>query len=251
MAQTEAQGGERRARGTVLTLEIWHPNCWTLEVTDAAPANLLAHSVYNATDGHVKGHFTVYGDSTDDIDELIDAAADSRLTHSVVEMQRRYAHDYGGTAPGNATRELFVEYDPTDTISDALASRGFIQEAPVRIRDGTEYWSVFVDDVDRDELHERLEEVRESHDADITVTKISSQDTVGDDIVDRVGLLSERQRDIFELACEHGYYDWPRGITTRELADEADISKTTLLEHLRQAEAKLLDPAIEEATDSL
>lgn len=245
------QGDQQESRGALLTLEIWHPNCWTLEVTDKTPASLLAHTVYNVTDGRIKGYFTVYADSTEAIDQLVQAATESPLTHSVVDMERRYGFDHPTGALGNKTCELLVEYDPSNTISDALTSRGFIQEAPVRIQNGTEYWSVFVDDNGRDRLHERLEEVRESHDAEITVTKISSPNADMSEMRGRVSQLSERQREVFELACEHDYYAWPRGITTRELADEADLSKTTLLEHLRKAEAKLLDPAIDEVTESL
>ncbi|UHQ96262.1 helix-turn-helix domain-containing protein [Natrinema halophilum] len=246
-----AQAEEQQSGDALLTLEIWHPDCWTLEVTDEAPASLLAQTVFNAADGRVKGHFTVYGDSTEDIDRLVQTAAESRLTHSVTEMQNQYGVNQNRAPPGNATRELLVEYDPENTISDALASHGFIQEGPVRVQNGTEYWSVFVSDDDRDRLNERLDDIRDSHDAEITVTKIASQSSSGGNIIDRIALLSERQREIFELACRHDYYAWPREVTTRELADEAGVSKTTLLEHLRKAEAKLLDPAIDEATDSL
>lgn len=246
-----AQAKEQQSHEALLTLEVWHPDCWTLEVTETVPANLLAHTVFNATDGRVKGHFTAYADSTEDIDQLVEAASTSRLTDSVVEMQHRYSFDHPHRSLANATRELLVEYDPADTISDALVSHGFIQEGPVRIRDGTEYWSVFVDDDDRDRLHDRLEAIRESQDADITVVTISSRDTHTSKMRHRVGLLSKRQREIFELACEHNYYSWPREITTRELAEKADLSKTTLLEHLRKAEAKLLDPTIDEVTRSL
>ncbi|GCF16027.1 hypothetical protein Harman_39620 [Haloarcula mannanilytica] len=245
---TEEEDG---AQGALLTLKIWHPDDWTLEVTEETPANLLGHTVYNAADGRVKGHFTAYGDSAEDIDKIVEAASDSRLTHSVAEMQHRYDFGHPHRSLGNASRELLVEYDPEDTISDALVSHGFIQEGPVEIRDGWEYWAVFVDTVDRDYLSQQLDTVRDSHDAEITVTSISSRDSPTGTIRDRVALLSKRQREIFELAHEHGYYSWPREVTTRELADEAGISKTTLLEHLRKAEAKLLEPAINETKESL
>ncbi len=231
--------------GARLTLELWHPNCWTLEVTAESAAGLLAHTVYNATDGRIKGHFTVYGRSIDEVEALIDETRRSPLTESVVVMQRRSGYTYPGSPPGNATRELFVEYDPVNTISDALASRGFIQDAPVRVSRGTEYWSVFVNDTDRDRLHERLAELEEAKDAEITVTKITTQAATNRTEPVRLSLLSPRQREVFELACEHGYYSWPREVTTRELAEKANISKTTLLEHLRKSEAKLLNPAIE------
>ena len=54
--------------------------------------------------------------------------------------------------------------------------------------------------------------------------------------------LTPAQREVFELARERDYYQWPHGVSTRELADELDVSKTTMLEHLRKAEGKLLDP---------
>ncbi|WP_217493341.1 helix-turn-helix domain-containing protein [Haladaptatus sp. W1] len=55
-----------------------------------------------------------------------------------------------------------------------------------------------------------------------------------------LNLLSARQREIFDHARENGYYSWPREATSRGLAKDLDISKTTFLEHLRKAEAKIL-----------
>ncbi|MFC6824113.1 helix-turn-helix domain-containing protein [Halopelagius fulvigenes] len=223
-----------------LTLEIWHPNCWTLEVTEETPAGLLAHTVFNAANDRVKGHFTAYGDTTAAVDELVAAAEQSPLTHSVVEMQRR--HDFRGrTPPGNTSRELFVEYDPENSMSDVFIANDFVQSAPVRVFDGREYWSLFVDD-DREGVRRRLDAVREETNADITVTKITRADAGVDAATWRTDELSGRQREVFELARKRDYYDWPRGISARELAAELDISKTTLLEHLRKAEAKLLNP---------
>jgi len=232
------------ANGARLTLEIWHPDCWTLEVTEETPAKLLAHTVYSAADGRVKGHFTAYGTTDDGTEKLVEATHDSELTESVVVAEGRVPVR---SSPASSSRELFVEYDSTNTISDHLASEGFIQESPVRVQDGAEYWPVFVDDDDRDRLHERLDRVRERGNAEISVRRITSHDGFG--VADRIALLTVRQREVFELACDHGYYSWPRDVTTRELAELADISKTTLLEHLRTAESKLLDPAIEEVTD--
>jgi predicted DNA binding protein len=54
--------------------------------------------------------------------------------------------------------------------------------------------------------------------------------------------LSERQREVFELAQQEGYYTWPRETSASDLTEQVDVSKTTLLEHLRKAEAKLLGP---------
>ena len=233
---------DRNTTSARLTLEIWHPDCWTLEVTEEVEAGLIAHTVSSATDGRVKGHFTAYGESEAEVEALVDATERSSLTYSVSEMQRRYEFEHHGLTSGYTTKELFVEYDPHNTISDGLLNSGFIQDAPVRVRDGREYWSVFVEDADRSELHDRLDDIRERYDAEISVTKIYSHETRSRNVPRQIDPLSERQREIFELACDEGYYTWPRETTTRELADEAGIAKTTLLEHLRKAEAKLLNP---------
>jgi len=55
--------GELRP-GSHFTLSIWHPDCWTLDVTEDTDAGLLGHGVYHVEE-KVKGRFTVYGESED------------------------------------------------------------------------------------------------------------------------------------------------------------------------------------------
>jgi PAS domain S-box-containing protein len=52
--------------------------------------------------------------------------------------------------------------------------------------------------------------------------------------------LTERQREVLEVAHRHGYYEWPRDSTGEDVAESLDISVPTLTEHLRRAEAKLV-----------
>ncbi len=47
--------------------------------------------------------------------------------------------------------------------------------------------------------------------------------------------LSEPQREALMLAVQMGYYDIPRGCTTKELADELGISDQAVTERLRRA----------------
>lgn len=53
-------------------------------------------------------------------------------------------------------------------------------------------------------------------------------------------LLTPRQHEVLLLAYTNGYYDWPRGKTGEELADELDVTYATFSEHLRKAERKLV-----------
>lgn len=58
--------------------------------------------------------------------------------------------------------------------------------------------------------------------------------------VDRGGpVLSDRQREVFEVALREGYYEVPRETTQRELAERLGLATGTVGEHLQRIEAKL------------
>lgn len=54
------------------------------------------------------------------------------------------------------------------------------------------------------------------------------------------GLLTDRQLEVLRTAHEAGYYEWPRGTTGEEVAQELGISPSTFTEHIRAAERKLV-----------
>ena len=53
-------------------------------------------------------------------------------------------------------------------------------------------------------------------------------------------VLTEKQRKILSVAYTRGYYDVPRRVNSEELAKTLDIVKSTLVEHLRKAEKRLI-----------
>lgn len=63
------------------------------------------------------------------------------------------------------------------------------------------------------------------------------------DTVDVDG-LAPRQREAVTAAYELGYYDVPRAASSREVADRLGIDRSTLLEHLRKAEGRLVGRAV-------
>ncbi|ELZ76940.1 HTH DNA binding domain-containing protein [Haloferax larsenii JCM 13917] len=52
--------------------------------------------------------------------------------------------------------------------------------------------------------------------------------------------LTSRQREVLETAVERGYYDIPRQVSIETLAAELDCSPSTVSEHLRKVESKVL-----------
>lgn len=67
------------------------------------------------------------------------------------------------------------------------------------------------------------------------------------DLRDLEGLLTERQRQILWLAVDLGYYDVPRGTTHDEIAAHAELSQSTVAEHLQKIEARILPHVSQQA----
>jgi len=57
---------------------------------------------------------------------------------------------------------------------------------------------------------------------------------------DMLSMLTERQREVFETAVNMGYYDIPREVNQVDLAEELGCAPSTVDEHLRKAESKML-----------
>lgn len=222
---------------TRLTLRIWHPDCWTLRSTAAVDAGLIAHGVYEIDD-QVSARLTAYGDTNEQITDLVSEVRDSPLTNNVRVVNQSFDPNAERGTAGNATEELFVQYESKNSIHDAFISRGFVPDEEIRIRGGNEFWTVITPE-DRATIREQLDEIRSAMEAEVTVEEVHAQAGTDANGSNR-SQLSERQREIFRLAQRRGYYSWPREVSASELAADVDITKTTLLEHLRKAESKLL-----------
>lgn len=53
-------------------------------------------------------------------------------------------------------------------------------------------------------------------------------------------LLGERQWEVVQAAVQWGYYDDPRGVSLRQMAERLDMARSTIGEHLHNAEAALM-----------
>jgi predicted DNA binding protein len=176
------------------------------------------------------------------IDELVTKIDESPLTDSVARIHEQFSATARSDVAGNATEELLVRYEPSNSIHEAFISRGFVPEEEIRIYDGQEHWTVITSE-DREGIQQRLDEIREAEEAEIKIEGMKSNRTTNSRAEAMSSShLSERQREVFELARREGYYTWPRDTSASDLADQLDVSQTPLLEHLLKSETKLLGP---------
>ena len=142
---------------------------------------------------------------------------------SVYRFTRRFGHD--------CACELVEEYDCP--IVDVQAEDGAL--------------SVVFHAPSMEELRGAVTALRDAYD-DVDVKRlVSSRDGEGTAdlvFVDR-GELTDRQREVLEIAHEMGYFDHPKGANAGEVADELGITTSTFTEHLAAAQSKLLDFILE------
>ena len=62
--------------------------------------------------------------------------------------------------------------------------------------------------------------------------------------------LTDRQTEILSEAYRRGFFEQPKGVSGDELADRFDISRSTLHQHLRTAESKLLGALLDPSADT-
>ncbi|GAA5042819.1 hypothetical protein GCM10025751_06640 [Haladaptatus pallidirubidus] len=71
---------------------------------------------------------------------------------------------------------------------------------------------------------------------DVTVERIGAYPEAGGNVV---ALLTDRQREVMDVALDLGYYDVPRQATHRDIADRMGLSVGTVGEHLQKIESRV------------
>ena len=79
-------------------------------------------------------------------------------------------------------------------------------------------------------------------DLDFSVDNAGTYVPGGEDLLSP---LTDRQLEVFETAVEEGYYDVPRQATHKDIADNLGCAPSTVDEHLRKAESRVVTGLIQ------
>ncbi|MDD9954475.1 MAG: helix-turn-helix domain-containing protein [Candidatus Woesearchaeota archaeon] len=130
--------------------------------------------------------------------------------------------------------QLLLLIEGEDAVSHAFdASLFFVQ--PVLMKEGYEFWEI--GSWEKKNITAFFEKAKDV--ADVQMLKLRKENP-GVFVQHSVPTLTAKQRTAFDLAQAHGYYEYPRRVSVKELAEKMNVPRTTLQEHLRKAEAKIM-----------
>lgn len=108
-------------------------------------------------------------------------------------------------------------------------------ELPFSVADGTVSWEVTASSDRLSSLGDQLRELGIEFD----VRSVQ-------EVMEAEGMLTPTQHQLVETAVEEGYYETPRRCTLTDLAETADIAKSTCSETLHRAEGKIVTEFVDE-----
>jgi predicted DNA binding protein len=163
---------------------------------------------------------------------LVELRGDKDRYREILDGDERI-NDY--TVSGGDTWYSYVHFEPNPALKQFLATQReseVILEMPVEIVGDYQYRVTFVG---------REAQFRAELDAmpPFVDTRVLRTGTYRPDVGQLLGELTERQREILEVAFEAGYYEDPRQTTHQEIAERIGCTSATVGEHLRKIEARV------------
>jgi len=207
------------------TIGFYHQDCQTSKSTEKFPhVRLDEVSPVVYLDKKPKKYdyllmWNVSADKPSEVDEYLSYVKRHNDTKKLTVLEKS----------GNQALILLNAYMPSSSYEKVLQS-GTISTAPVYAKNGYETYSLVATNPKG-------------------IRKLAHElESIGDVKISRVGdyrrsiegpSLTDKQKDALAVALMNGYYSWPRGVGLEELARAAKVSRRSMQERLRRAEAKL------------
>lgn len=210
-----------------------------LRVRPPRSATSAVHRAVQSTDELGEATLLSGGTDPDDPTELFSVEGEESAVRDALADREAVRSFEVTTVDDGATYVHVRETEAADQrrLSAVFTAGTLVATLPIRYRPdgGVEFTVVGASD----DLRTAVE--RASDLADVTVL------AVGDGWTGPApgARLTDRQREVVEVASALGYYENPRRTTQDEVAAELGLAPSTVAEHLRKAEARLVADALD------
>jgi len=217
------------------TIGFYHQDCQTSTSTEKFPhvkLEQVSPVIYLDRKPNVMDYSLIWNVSADkpsEVDEYLSYLKRHNDTKRLTVLEKS----------GNQALMLLRFLSPSSSYEKVLQS-GTITTSPVIGKGGFEVYNLIATDPHG-------------------IAKVSKElSSIGDVKLMRVGdfrkqsgapRLTDKQKDALAVALLNGYYSWPRGVGLEQLAASAKVSRRSMQERLRRAEAKLFPNLVKDYLD--
>jgi len=205
-------------------IRVHHRGCSTEKTHGATTVTQLSNDSHTSI-------FLVTGETLADVDGMLRSLEDSLSGYTLLCRSPKVAMVRGGCPPSG--------------VEECILSYGCPIIWPALFSDGRELYTIVAPS--RERVKQLLERLQDFGGANLeAVSDVGPESLqISLNLADIAGVLTKRQLTILTTAVKAGYYRSPRRTTTERLAGAFGLSRTTLEEHLRKAESKVLQGVME------
>lgn len=212
-----------------------HDGCWLQETTKRYPGIMLVVSSAYVAGNDVIVTATAHAADRATIDS---AEADWRAHPNIHNLSRVHDGPHGA--------RFHVRYSTPKSIFHHILEHAPVSIGAIRIADDTEHYQLLGHSEDIQGLLAVLNEKGTLEVQSLRDTDILEPGEEAAGAGSPWTKLTDKQVEALVLAFLGGYYRWPRDRSAGALAEEAGLSGSAFLDHLRHAEAKVIAALIED-----
>jgi len=134
---------------------------------------------------------------------------------------------------------IYYEHRPGDAVMDGAIRDAFVLDLTARC--GAEEWTVA--SWNKTALKQIVTRVNKSSGTKARITSLK-EDLASPFLHEPLNKLSRKQREMVQAAAAQGYYGFPRRLSAEQLAARLGRDESTVREHLRRAEQKIIEHVV-------
>ncbi len=225
---------EKNKKPVIVELELTH-NCFCTDVPERMKDGKIKYVAYTGSGPHSVYH--LFEVRAPDLDKVLDKIRKHPTVRQVQILRK-----------SDNIAEIHAETDKDPSTAKALLESKSIFMEPAVYEGGVE--RIVVMAPSDDSFREFLASLDKSFNVKLKSKHyIRKNERISLDFFRNSGflklraaadLITDKQLEAFQLACKHGYYEEPKKVSLKELAEMTGISEAAFSELLRKAEKKLL-----------